>query len=77
MNPVLPWKSIKGNAKLLDVIIKKKAERDLDSLGEPFCSKIISEIEKLRVRPWAEDIKKLKTRENVNRRLILTIIQPG
>ena len=49
---------------MLDVIIQKKAERDLDALGEPFCSKIIGEIEKLKVRPWSGDIKKLKSREN-------------
>ena len=49
---------------MYSVFIKKSAERDLDSINEPYLSKIINAIETLASNPRNINVKKLVNRVN-------------
>lgn len=49
---------------MYNVFLKKSAQRDLDSINEPFLSKILSSIENLAKNPRNHQVKKLTNRED-------------
>lgn len=64
MNRKFHYPRIKGKKALYSIFIKKSAERDLDSVNEPFFSKIISAIETLSKNPKNVQVKKLVKRDS-------------
>jgi mRNA interferase RelE/StbE len=59
----LYWQT-RGKKALYSIFIRKSAERDLDSINEPFLSRIITGIEILAKNPRNTQVKKLVKRDN-------------
>ncbi len=49
---------------MYNIVLKRSAEKDLDKINEPYITKIINQIENLKVNPRSRKVKKLVSKEN-------------